>query len=98
MAKKKVIKRDPIVSVVLALIFGGFGVLGIGHFYNGEWGRGLMFLLGYWIFWFFGYIFLRMTNYIGILFVLPIALAVYAWSAIDAYHRARGLHKHVIIG
>ena len=98
MVKKRVAKKDPLIAVILALIFGAVGVLGVGHFYYGEWKRGLMFLLGYWIFWFFGYIFLRLTDYMGILLVLPVALSIYAFSAIDAYHRAAGLHKHVIVG
>jgi TM2 domain-containing membrane protein YozV len=98
MSKKRKVQGNPVVSVILALVFGGIGILGIGHIYNGEWKRGLTFMLGYWIFWFFGYIFLVLTNYMGILFLLPVALSVYAWSAFDAYHRALGLHRHVEIG
>lgn len=90
MARRK--KRDPIISLVLALVFGVVGILGIGHIYNREYGRGLMFLIGYWIFWFFGIIFITLTSGFGIMVVLPVGLSIYAWSVIDAYHRAQGLH------
>ena len=90
MAKKRKpkAKKDPVVSLVLALVFGAIGLLGIGHFYNEEWERGFMFLLGYWMYWFFGLIFIFLTEGFGILLILPGGLAIYAWSVIDAYHRA----------
>ena len=82
-------KKDPIVALLLELVPGFVGVLGIGHFYLGDWKKGLMFMIGYWIYLFFGITTIYLTFPFGALLIVPIALSIYFWALVDAYHEAQ---------
>ena len=43
-------RKDPFVALALEIIGGFFGFPGIGWIYAGQVGRGLLFMVGYWIF------------------------------------------------
>jgi len=42
--------RNPGLSAIIEIVGGFFGILGLGHIYNGYFNRGIFFLFGYWIF------------------------------------------------
>ena len=92
------IRKSPVAAVLLELLLGLFiGVLGIGHFYTGRIGRGVFFLLGYWVLIFIEFIILiyvaAATFGAGLIIALPIIIvvniAVVIASTILAYKEAK---------
>jgi TM2 domain-containing membrane protein YozV len=73
------------------------GILGIGHFYNGRIGRGVFFLLGFWVLMFIEFVILiyvaAATFGMGVVVALPIMaiinLIVVIISTVLAYKEAK---------
>ena len=92
------LRKSPVAAVLLELLLGLFvGVLGIGHFYNGRIGRGVFFLLGYWVVIFIEFVILiyvaATTFGFGLMIALPIIvvinLAIVITSTVLAYKEAK---------
>lgn len=84
--KAPVKEKNPGLSAVLEFVPGLFGFLGIGHIYNGNFGKGIIFLVGYWIF--LAVELLLMFVLIGFL-LLPVNLIIIFISAYLAYNDAK---------
>jgi len=79
-------QKDPGIAALLEVVPGLFGFLGIGHIYNGNLGKGIIFLIGYWIFLIIELI--LMFVIIGFL-LIPINLVIILLSAYLAYQDAK---------
>lgn len=77
-------KKDPMIALLLALVPGLFGIWGIGHFYVGEFGKGIL-LLGLGIF----LAFIMILSIICGLVILIIGFFIWLWQGYDAYSIAK---------
>ncbi|HUV24550.1 MAG TPA: hypothetical protein VMW26_03880 [Methanomassiliicoccales archaeon] len=77
-------KKNPMIALLLALIPGLSGIWGIGHFYVGEFGKGILLL-------FLGIIlaFIMILNVICGLVILIIGFFIWLWQGYDAYSIAK---------
>jgi TM2 domain-containing membrane protein YozV len=90
-------RKSPVAAVLLELLLGLIGILGIGHFYNGRIGRGVFFLLGFWVLMFIEFVILiyvaAATFGMGVVVALPIMaiinLIVVIISTVLAYKEAK---------
>ncbi|MCI0709265.1 MAG: hypothetical protein L0154_03800 [Chloroflexi bacterium] len=80
---------DPNVVFIVELIAAWFGFLGIGHILAGNIQRGVLSLIGWWIFATVGFVIAAITV-IGLCIFIPMALAIPFWSAFEARRYVMG--------
>lgn len=77
-------RKDPTIALLLALVPGLFGIWGIGHFYVGDFTKGILLL--------FGGIFLgiiMILTFFCWIIILIIGFFIWIWQAYDAYSIAK---------
>jgi hypothetical protein len=77
------------IALVLEIIFGYFGLLGIGHVYTGRLGLGIALLIGWWIYAGVAGLITTITFGLALCLFVPIGLAVPIFSGIQARSYAR---------
>lgn len=71
-------------ALILEILFGIFGILGVGHIYANRVGFGLALMVGYWVYGFVAFFLSSITAGLGVCLFLPLSLAIVIFSGIKA--------------
>lgn len=71
-------------ALILEILFGIFGILGVGHIYASRVGVGLALMVGYWVYGFIAFLITSVTVGFAACLFLPLSLAIVIFSGIKA--------------
>jgi TM2 domain-containing membrane protein YozV/DNA-directed RNA polymerase subunit RPC12/RpoP len=87
--------KNPGITAVLALVFGFFILMGIGHIYIGRIRRGIMIMVAGLILIPLGFLALASAGIVGLITVIIFWLILLIWQTYDAYKLAKEFNRIV---
>jgi TM2 domain-containing membrane protein YozV len=81
---------DPNIVFVVDLVAGLFGFVGVGHMLNGQIGKGIAFMVGYWVWWVVAIALTALSLGIFMCVAIPASLGFVFYSAYQAREYALG--------